>query len=113
MMKIKNNISLKYILGIHLENDLLDDDSFLFEIISYLIKSLESKNKKIDLSNLKFSSSFLKNIFGNRLKDETFKNKLVSSLKKLLANEFLIKKENEDLFIITKKSIIKFYTIYD
>lgn len=83
-MKIKKNAELKYHLDLHLHEDFIDDESITFEIARYLF--LQSQ----DLSNLKFTSKTLKYIFGEKMSDEKFKEKLILVIKEGIKNSTII-----------------------
>lgn len=108
-IKTRSDLPIKYYLGIYLEENLVDEDSILFEILQYLIRVLEAKEKELSYSNLKFSSKSLKYVFGDRMNDETFKNKVVQSLKKALSSKKLVADSNFINF--TESGITQFYTV--
>lgn len=109
MMKIRSDLPIKYYLNVHNEEGLRDDLTILFDIIQYLIKVIQVKQKDLELKNLKFTSKSLKYIFGDNLKNETFKADLVKRLKNLIESENL--KVNGDTIHITKKGLTNFYII--
>lgn len=92
-----------------MEEELIEENSILYEILQYLIKVLESKNKELTYENLKFSSKSLKYIFGDKIKDETFRLQIVQSLKKLLNSSFLT--SDKEFMYIEKKALTYFYTV--
>ena len=106
MMKIRNDIAIKYYLDLHNEEDRLSDKSVLFTIISYLIKTSKAKTP-----TFKFSAKTLKNIFGDRLTSETFKMDLVKSIKALVSTGDLA--SEDDAFTVTKIGLSNFYIIND
>jgi len=63
------------------------------------------------MGSFKFSSKSLKYVFGDRIKDETFKEEIVQYLKTLLKDELLISK-GESIFF-TKNALKHFYQIND
>jgi hypothetical protein len=111
MMRLRSDLPIKYYLGLHNEEGLSDKLTLLFEISQYLIRVHESKGKALDLDSMKFSSKSLKYVFGDKIKDETFKATLVKSLKELISQEYL--KPQGDFMFFTKKSIIYFYVLND
>jgi hypothetical protein len=110
-MRTRSNLPIKYYLGLHNEEGLSDKFSILFEISQYLIRVHESKGKTLDIESMKFSSKSLKYVFGDRIKDETFKLTLVKSLKELISDEYI--RPQGDFMFFTKKSITHFYIIND
>lgn len=108
-LKIRSNIPVKYYLNVHASDQLIDTDAVLFEILKYLIQVIQSKGKELSLDNLKFSTKTLKYVFGDRIKDETFKEKLVKSLKELLTSGKIVNKN--DSFYVTEEAIKNFYIV--
>lgn len=106
-MKLRSDLPIKYYLNLHQEEDLQDDFSFLFDIAQYLIKVAHSKNKKLELESFKFSSKSLKYIFGEKIKDETFKHDLVKRLKILISTNHL--EVVDETMCFTKKGLNYFY----
>jgi hypothetical protein len=92
-----------------MEEDLCDEQSILYEILQYIIKVIEVKNKELNYSSLKFSSKSLKYIFGDKLKDETFKLRVVQSIKKLLNSSYLT--SDKEFIYITEKALTNFYSV--
>lgn len=107
-MKIRSDLPIKYYLNLHQEEDLQDEFAVLFDVINYLIKVIQVKSKKLELDSFKFSSKSLKYVFGERLKDETFKQNLVKRLKKLISTEYIT--VDGETMCITKKGLQHFYT---
>jgi hypothetical protein len=81
----------------------------LFDIMQYLIKVVQMKSKKLEFDNLNFSSKTLKYIFGDKLKDETFKQDLVKKIKNLISDQYFEVK-GESMYL-TQKAITYFYII--
>ena len=109
MTKLRQDLPIKYYLNVYNEEDLQDDLVVLFNISQYLIKVADLKNKTLDFENLKFTTASLKYIFGEKIKDETFKSNLVKRIKTLIQEEYLEVKK--DQFYITNKGIETFYLI--
>jgi hypothetical protein len=109
-MTLRSDLPIKYYLNLHTEEGLNDEFTLLFEILQYLIKVSASKEKSSS-SNLKFSSKSLKYVFGDRIKDETFKINLVKSLKTMIHDEYL--KAEGDFIYFTKKGLTYFYLTND
>jgi hypothetical protein len=110
-MTLRSDLPIKYYLNIHTESKLCDQFTLLFEILQYTIKVANSKDKSLDPNNIKFSSKSLKYVFGERLKDETFKTDIVKSLKKMIHDEYLT--TEGDFIYFTKKAITYFYLTHD
>ena len=108
-IQIRSNLPIKYYLNLHMEEDLCDEQSILYEILQYLIKVIESKDRELSYSTLKFSSKSLKYVFGDKIKDETFKSRLVQSLKKLINSSFLT--TDKEFMQITEKALTNFYIV--
>ena len=108
---IRSDLPIKYYLNLHNDSAVTDNDAFLFEIISYLLKVIDTKQKQLIYDNLKFSSKSLKYVFGDRVNDETFKQNLVQALKEMIAAGSL--ETDQDFIKITKLGISKFYTVND
>ena len=111
MMKLTLNqdLPIKYYLNLYNEPGVADRYSTLYDILSYLIRVIESKNKELTLNNLKFSSKTLKYVFGDNLKDETFKSNIVKNIKELIAIDYL--KVSGETISITENGLTYFYTI--
>ena len=101
-MILRSDLELKYYLGLHNEDLLFTKDSVLFDIIEFFVKV-----KKEELDSPKFSSKTLKYIFGDKLKDEDLKLKIVSYIKDLI-DDGLFERTGESI-LITNKAIAKFY----
>jgi vesicle coat complex subunit len=108
-MKLRSDLPIKYYLNVHNEEDLRDDLAVLFDIIQYLIKVIQVKQKELELKNLKFTSKSLKYIFGDNIKNETFKSDLVKRLKNLIESGNL-QVDGETIYI-TEKGLTNFYII--
>jgi hypothetical protein len=110
-MTLRSDLPIKYYLNLYNEEGLNDKFTLLFEISQYIIRVAEVKNKDLSQDSMKFSSKSLKYVFGDRIKDETFKANLVKSLKELISDEFLTPKG--DFIFFTKKGITYFYSLND
>lgn len=109
ILKIRSDLPIKYYLLVHNEDGLHDELSSLFDILQYLNKVIQAKGKAASLDNFKFTANSLKYVFGDRLKDETFKQTLVKRLKTLIAQEYIFV-EGEQMKI-TQKALTNFYTL--
>lgn len=109
MMKIRSDLPIKYYLNVYNEENLQDELTILFDIIQYLTKVIQAKDKDLSLENFKFTSKSMKYIFGDKLKDETFKQNLVKRLKTLIATENV--SVTGETMKITEKGLTNFYKI--
>lgn len=108
-MKIRSDLPIKYYLNVHNEEDLRDDLAILFDILQYLLKAAQVKQKELDPKSIKFTTKSLKYIFGDLLKNETFKLDLVKRIKSLIESQYL-QVEGETLYV-TQKGLTSFYII--
>ena len=76
-----------------------------------LTKKDNAKEKSLELKNIKFSSKSLKYVFGDKIKDETFKTNLVKSLKTMINDNYLA--TEGDFIYFTKKGLTYFYLTND
>ncbi len=111
MMTLRSDLPIKYYLNLYNEDTLADNYSILFEILQYIIKVANAKDKNLELKNIKFSSKSLKYVFGDKLKDEAFKLYVIDSLKYMISNEYLI--TEGDFIFFTKKGLTYFYLTND
>lgn len=110
-MTLRSDLPIKYYLNLYNEDALLDEQSILFEILQYIIKVANSKEKSLELKNLKFSSKSLKYVFGDKIKDEEFKKYVVNSLKTMITLEYII--PDGDFIYFTQKGLNYFYLTND
>lgn len=110
-MKLRSDLPIKYYLNLYNEEGLNDEFTLLFEILQYIIRVANTKDKDLDSNNIRFSSKSLKYVFGDKIKDETFKSNLVKSLKKMITEEYL--KSEGDFIYFTKKGLTHFYLTND
>lgn len=110
-MILRSDLPLKYYLNLYNEDSLSDNYTVLFDILQYIIKVANAKEKSLELKNLKFSSKSLKYIFGEKLKDEIFKAYIVKSLKEMILKEYL--RPEGDFIFFTKNGLTYFYLTHD
>ncbi len=108
-LALNSDLKIKYYLNLYNEEGLHDKYATLFDIIQYILKVIEVKQKELSFSNIKFTSKTLKYIFGDKLDNETFKANVVKNIKDLISSEYL--KVNGDQIQITEKGLTQFYTI--
>lgn len=111
ILQLASEAKLKYHLDLH--NEVGDPDKYdkLFDILNHLIKVILAKGKELDMPSLKFTAKSLKYVFGEKIKDETFRYKTVTSLKDLIHSGHLTVKGQA--IYITKRGITHFYTIHE
>ena len=110
-MNLRSDLPIKYYLTLYNEEGLSDEFTLLFEILQYIIRVAASKDKDIDPDGMKFSSKSLKYVFGEKIKDETFKTNLVKSLKTMINEEYLT--TQGEFIYFTKKGLTYFYLTND
>lgn len=110
-MTLRSDLPIKYYLNLYNEEGLSDEFTLLFEILQYIIRVANAKEKSLELKNIKFSSKSLKYVFGDKIKDETFKTNLVKSLKNMINEEYLV--TEGDFIYFTKKGLTYFYLTND
>lgn len=104
-LKIRKDIKLKYLLNLHLTDELLDEDSIVFEIVKYTIGQI--KDDDFDLDDIKFTSKTLKYIFGDKIKEDSFKTFVINSIKNNIKNNN-ISPVGKSMFL-SKKIISEYY----
>ena len=104
-LTIKKEVPIKYHLNMHLMESLLDKDSVAFEIIRYIIND----KKELNLDSFKFTSKTLKYIFGDKMKDEKFKEYIITELKALIASSKIV--ASGKTMHLSKEIIENFYNI--
>jgi hypothetical protein len=110
-MNLRSDLPIKYYLNLYNEEGLSDEFTLLFEILQYIIRVANAKEKSLELKNIKFSSKSLKYVFGDKIKDETFKTNLVKSLKTMINDNYLT--TEGDFIYFTKKGLTYFYLTND
>jgi hypothetical protein len=110
-MNLRSDLPIKYYLNLYNEEGLSDEFTLLFEILQYIIRVANAKEKSLELKNIKFSSKSLKYVFGDKIKDETFKTNLVKSLKTMINDDYLT--TEGDFIYFTKKGLTYFYLTND
>ena len=109
-LKIKDDIQIKYHLNMHLMDSFIERDSIGFELIRYVVDQIESHDTKtLELKNMKFTSKTLKYVFGDKIKEDEFKEYTISKIKEMISMDW-IEPKNKSMFI-TEKMISNFYNI--
>ena len=94
----------------HLMESFLDKDSIAFELIKYVVSDIESnESKELSFDTLKFTSKTLKYVFGDMLKEETFKSYAIDSIKKMIADNWIEPKSKS--MYITETMLTNFYNV--
>jgi hypothetical protein len=82
---------------------------FMFDVISYLIRVTESREKEWDPADIKFSVKTLKYVFGENTKSEEFLGRIKAILKDLIDSEML-ERRGEYLYI-SEQEFLRYYSI--
>jgi hypothetical protein len=85
----------------------IDDDAIVFEIVKYTLLQVEAKDEEVDYDNIKFTARTLKYIFGHKMDEDDFKNKVVNAIK-MQIKENLISPRNKSMYI-TNNLLTKYY----
>lgn len=107
---LKQSLPLKYFLDTHIA--LLSyptEQDFMFDIISYIVRVSVSKAKPIDPKDIKFSTKTLKYVFGDRLANQEFADKIKLIMKSLIEDGSLIKKG--EYLQISESTFLTYYEI--
>lgn len=90
---LKQSLPLKYLLDSHTAlPSYPTEQDFMFDIISYIVRVSASKAKPIDPKDIKFSTKTLKYVFGDRLANQEFTDRIKLIMKSLIEDGSLIKK---------------------
>ena len=88
----------------------VDRDSIGFELTKYVINDVNSNDKKeLTFDNLKFTSKTLKYVFGDKMKDDKFKEYIINAIKEMISLGWIA--PNNKAMFITDKMITNFYNI--
>ena len=103
------NIPLKYALETHTAlPGYPTGQDFLFDVLNYLIRVSDSKSKDFNPADIKFSSKTLKYVFGDKIKDQEFLEKLKLIIKDLIEEGSLSK--HGDNLTVNETVFSNFYT---
>lgn len=109
-LKISNSLPLKYVLETHTAlPSYPTGQDFIFDTLNYLIRVSDSKSKTFNPAEIKFSSKTLKYVFGDRLADSLFLEKIKLIIKDLIEDGSLVKVG--DSLMITESCFLNFYTV--
>lgn len=103
-MIFRSDVPVKFRLGLHNEPTLIEDKSYLFDIICHL-----SRSSSKGLDSMKFSAKTLKYVFGQKLEDETFKASIVKAIKKFIESGDI--SVSGDSMQVTQKGLSNFYSL--
>lgn len=107
---INKTLPLKYLLDSH--TALLSyptEQDFLFDILSYIVRVSVSKSKPIDPKDIKFSTKTLKYVFGDRLANQEFTDKMKLIMKSLIEDGKLSKKG--EYLQVSESTFLTYYEI--
>lgn len=108
--KLSSTAPLKYSLEAHIALPTYPTrQDFVFDIVSYLIRVSETKSRKLEPTDLKFSTKTLKYVFNDRMNDESFRDKIKLIMKDMIEDSSLTK-AGENL-VINETEFLKLYTI--
>jgi hypothetical protein len=108
-INLKKSAPLKYLLENHTAlPSYPTGQDFVFDILSYIVKVTIAKTKDFDQTDIKFSTKTLKYVFGEKMQEETFKDKIKLIMKDMIEDGTLIKKGE---FLIINESV--FLTYYE
>ena len=103
-------LPIKYILGLQASTpNYPTTQDFMFEVISYIVRVAEAKEKDWDPQDIKFSAKTLKYIFGENMKSEEVVDRIKLRLKELLDSEIL-EKRGEYIYI-SETEFTRYYSI--
>jgi hypothetical protein len=108
--KLSSLAPLKYSLEAHIALPTYPTrQDFVFDIASYLIRVSESKSRKLDPEDLKFSTKTLKYVFNDKMNDDEFRDRIKLIMKDMIEDGSLVK-SGENL-VISQTEFLKLYTI--
>ena len=98
-LKFRPELPIKYELGLHQVLPAYPTETdFIVDVVNYIARVCEVKQKTFDITELKFSAKTLKYIFNENEVSPSFKERLRSTIKSLMEKGELIKK-GEFLYI--------------
>lgn len=105
---LKSGLQSKYYLSLQsLSKEYPTQDDLIFECINHVL----STTKKItDVSEILFSKSSLKEVFGDKLKDNVFLSKIKTMIQTMIQDGSLLKPDEETLSIPTE-TINRLYSL--
>ena len=109
-ISLRPTLPLKYLIDAHIV--LLSyptKQDFIFDVLSYIVKVSLAKSKKIDPKDIKFSMKTLKYIFGDKLENQEFSEKLKLIMKSMIEDGSLIK--NGEYLQIDEAVFLTYYEI--
>jgi hypothetical protein len=105
---IKSGLPVKYYLGLQaISPGYPSQDDFVFECINHV--ALKDK-KNLGVEKVSFSKGSLKEVFGERLQDQTFLKSLKELIKTMIESGKLIKPD-EDTLVIPKETFSHIFSI--
>lgn len=110
IFKIKDELPIKYKLSVHSSMpNYPSAQDFMFDVAAHIVRVTELKEKDWDSNDIKFSTKTLKYVFGDHMKNESFKAKLKILIKDLLDTGLLIKKG--EFIFMPESEFLKYYLI--
>lgn len=109
-INLKKSLPLKYLLDTH--TALLSyptEQDFMFDVISYIVRVSVSKAKELDSKDIRFSTKTLKYVFGDKLSNQEFMDKVKLIMKSLIEDGSLIKKG--EYLLIDESIFLTYYEI--
>lgn len=109
-INLRKSLPLKYLLDTH--TALLSyptEQDFVFDVISYIVKVSTSKSKEIDPTDIRFSTKTLKYVFGEKLANQEFMDKIKLIMKSLIEDGKLVKKG--EYLLISESTFLTYYEI--
>lgn len=109
-INLSTKLPLKYLLDTH--TALLSyptEQDFLFDILSYIVRVSVSKSKPIDPKDIKFSTKTLKYVFGDKLGNQEFTDKMKLIMKALIEDGKLSKKG--EYLQVSESTFLTYYEI--
>jgi hypothetical protein len=108
--KIQGTLPIKYTLAAHqsLPNYPTHLD-FMFDVVSHIVRVAEQKGKAWDPRDVKFSVKTLNYVFGDNMKSDEFRARIIAILKDLIESGALVK--NGDFIFIEDSEFSRYYTV--
>lgn len=109
-INLTKTLPLKYVLDTH--TALLSyptEQDFIFDVLSYIVRVSVSKSKEIDPTDIRFSTKTLKYIFGDKLADQEFMDKIKLIMKSLIEEGKLVKKG--EYLLVSETVFLTYYEI--
>jgi len=107
-LKFKQDLPIKYELGLHqVLPEYPTETDFIVDVVNYIARVCEVKQKDFDKGDLKFSAKTLKYIFNENEVTQAFKDRLRLNIKSLIEKGELTKRG--DFLYINQDTFNKLY----